>query len=99
VTADEISAVYNAQMNRLRTAMESLESGAGTIVYGLAEQIARSSEGITYKELPDGGVVITAVSSMVDAYANIYKQMSATAEATTAELNSTFAKLLTARDQ
>ena len=99
VTSEEISAVYNAGINRLNTAEEALASGAGTVLTGLAAQIARTSEGIKVTNLPDGSAVITSVTSMVDVYANLYARMKNTAEATTSSLNAAYAKLLTAADQ
>jgi len=36
VTSEEVSVVYNAKINRIKSAIESLESGAGTILNGLA---------------------------------------------------------------
>lgn len=99
VTSEELSAVYNAGMNRLTAAQEALESGAGTILTGLAAEIATTAKGITTQSLPDGSVVITEVTNMVDVYANLYARMSKTAGATTSSLNAAYAKLLTAADQ
>ena len=99
VTSEEISAVYNAGINRLNAAEEALASGAGTVLTGVAAEIARVSDGIEVVNLPDGSAVITSVTSMVDVYANIYKRMQNTAGATTSSLNAAYAKLLTAADQ
>jgi len=57
-----------------------------------------------FKRLSDKGFevdengVVTAVGNMVDLYWELYKEMRETAERTTQDLNTAFAKLLTAKD-
>ena len=99
ITADEVSAVYNAGINRINAAMEALEQGEGAILQGMAAEIAKVSDGITTQTLPDGSVVITSVTSMTDAYSRLYAQMSQESAKTTASLNSLYAKFLTSIDQ
>ena len=102
VSSDEIQAAYKAEVNRLQAAADQVANIAvNQIVTGDLLNIISGlkDKGFKVTDLGDGTGVITAVGDMVDVYAEIYKQMAATAEATTAGLNSAFAKVLTAKDQ
>jgi hypothetical protein len=53
--------------------MESLEQGEGTVLTGMAANIAEEvSDGIETIKLDDGSVVITSVTNMADAYSRLY---------------------------
>ena len=95
----QVESIYAASQNRLIAAQESLEKGVGTVLSGSAAVIARAAAGIEVQELPTGQVVITAVNDMVQAYELIYAELKYNANATTEQLNSTYAKLFSAQFQ
>ena len=97
-SADELSSVYSNAINRLNDAL----ADAGEFIKG--SMINTTSELYQIlKSINPAGVnadgVITATYDMVEVYAKIYAEMSQTAGATTAGLNETYVKLLTAQDQ
>ena len=98
VTTDELSKVYNASIDRLRTAAEDLTKGVGETVSGSVIGIMEAA-GFGLASLDDGSAVITSVGNMVAAYMALYAAMSSNAQATTQDLNSTYASLLTAADK
>ena len=103
-TSSELEAAYYAAANQQKSALEAIESGVGTVVSGpvaqlLQEVASQFSSALTMTDLGNGTYVIDAVNNMVDVYAAIYERMRGTAETTTAQLNNTFAKILTEQDQ
>ena len=98
VTSDELIEVYNSSIEKLRTAYTDVGKKVGESVSGPAIEILAAA-GYTFETLEDGTAVITAVGDMAQAYANVYKQMQANAEHTTADLNNTFVSMLNADDQ
>jgi len=99
ITSEEIQAAYLAQVNRLQSAIEQVtEMTVGSIITGDLIRILRAAGGEVH-ELGDGTAVVTRMTNLVDVYLRIYREMEATGEATTAQLNSVFASMLTARDQ
>ena len=98
-SSEEIASVYNAAINRLRTAEEELGKGVGETVSGLAADIIRTTSGFKYQEIGNGDIVIEAVGDMVEAYNILYNLMNANAQKTTADLNKLYADILTAEDQ
>ena len=97
-SSEELAAAYNAQINRLRDAMDDVSKQVGETVVGYSINVLEAA-GYTLQKLDDGTAVITAVGDMVAAYNLIYNRMKETSEATTADLNSAYAKALTANEQ
>lgn len=100
ISSDEIQAVYRAQINRLQTAAEQLaEITVGSLITGDLIPLLQSTSNFEITDLGNGTAVVKAVGDMVEAYARLYYQMKNSAEATTQELNSAYAQMLTAQDQ
>ena len=97
-SADELEAAYNAQINKLRDALVDVEKQIGDTVTGYSINILEAA-GYGIQRLDDGTAVITSIGDMVAAYNLIYNRMKETSEATTADLNSAYAKALTANEQ
>ena len=99
LTSDEISAVYNASINRINTALEDIEKGVGEIITQNTYNILSQVVDYKFKDLGNGQYVITAVGNMAAAYMAIYNEMAKTANHTIAGLNNVYAKVATAIDQ
>lgn len=100
ISSDEIQAVYRTQINRLQTAVEQLaEITVGSLITGDLIPLLQNTSNFEITDLGNGTAVVKAVGDMVEAYARLYYQMKNSAEATTQELNSVYAQMLTARDQ
>lgn len=99
VTTSELETAFNnSSIAKLRTAAGELTKGVGETVTGYTKNIMQAA-GFGLAELDDGSAVITSVGDMVQAYTNLYAAMKSNADATTGDLNSAYAKLLTAADQ
>jgi len=88
---EELEAVYNASISKLREAQTDLGKGVGETVSGITAEIMRTTEGFELQELPDGSAVITAVGDMAKAYSELYARMLNDTEHTTSDLNHVYA--------
>ena len=98
VTAEELESVYNASIGRIRQAAEELTKGVGETVTGPIIGIMDAAN-FDLQELGQGKAVITSIGNMVEAYQRLYALMSSNSQATTAEINSLYASLLTEMDK
>ena len=95
-TAADLEAAYNAHISLLQTTFDLLtEEAVGKFVTEEQAQLLRSTGAIQV----DANGMITAVNDLVAAYASLYQQMKSTAQASTSQLNSAYAKMLNAADQ
>ena len=95
LTTEEIEAAYRAQIAPIIAVQDTLaDLQQGSIVATNQIDILTKA-GFTVNA--DG--VVTVVGDLVTAYQSIYDQMQETGEATIAELNSSYAKLLTSKEQ
>ena len=99
VTSDELVAAFNnSSIVKLRNAVTDVTKAVGETITGASIEIMQDA-GFELARIDDNTAVITAVGNMVDAYVQIYARMLQDANVTTADLNNTYAKLLTAKDQ
>jgi len=74
VSTSEISAVYNAKINRLQAAASSLAVSIGDNVSGEAIKILEAA-GYGIDTLPDGSGVVKTIGDMTTAYGVLYSAM------------------------
>jgi len=77
-TSQDLEAVYNSSINKLRTAFSDLSKNAGESISETAIAIISSlgeESGFKLEMLDDGTAVITAIGNMVNAYAALYAAM------------------------
>jgi len=97
-TQEELDQVFYSRINALNSVMDqvsSLVAGQFVGTEGKLHDILARAGAID----PEADGVVAKGFSMVEVYAAIYAEMSATAGKTTAGLNDAYAKLLTAQDQ
>lgn len=96
LTAEEIEAAYRARLNNISNVLDTLgDLQVGNVVDQNTREILKQFSDFSITE--DG--VVLAVGDLVSAYNKLYQEMKDTAIATTAELNSAYAKVLTAQEQ
>ena len=105
LTDDEITSIYNNAVNEIKTAIDQVEAKEGEIIDAHAAKVLKRIYGedaiedlgngkAIVKSLPEGG----RTDAVVQAYTALYKEMQSHDEATLADLNSTFAKIVTAQE-
>ena len=97
-SSEELEAVYNNQINKLRQAREDLNKGVGETISGIAVPIAQAA-GFAVTKLDDGTAVINSIGDMVAANNLLYEEMKKNNEATISDINTQYASLLTSSDQ
>ena len=97
LTSADIEKAYLAQITPLQNSLEQLSYGIGSIVSGKTIELLNDTN-YTLQNLGNGSAVITSLGDISKAYKNYYDALVATNEATLAELNDAYAKVLETQD-
>ena len=102
---DEIVSIYNSAVDEIKTAIDQVEAKEGEIIDAHAAKVLKRIYGEdAIEDLGNGKAIIKALpeggrtEAVVQAYTALYKEMQSHDEATLADLNNAFAKILTANE-